>query len=114
MTTAEDVTQRHAQAINNRDRASYLATMNFPFTYQNYTGVALTVATAADCGVEAPWPWAIILTTDPHWHQWSGTSPATSSVRPADGTPTSRASRARVGRASRCQQRKEGSSRQLS
>ena len=68
MTTAEDVTQRHAQAINNRDLASYLETMNFPFTYQNYTGVALTVAKASDCGVDAPLPWDIILKTDPHWH----------------------------------------------
>jgi hypothetical protein len=68
MTTAEDVTQRHAQAINNRDLTSYLETMNFPFTYQNYNGVALTLEKAADCGVDAPWPWDIILTTDPHWH----------------------------------------------
>ena len=68
MTTAEDVIQRHAQAINNRDRTRYLETMNFPFTYQNYNGVALTVEKAADCGVEAPWPWDIILKTDPHWH----------------------------------------------
>ena len=68
MTTAEDVTQRHAQAINNRDLASYLETMHFPFTYHNYNGVALTVAKASDCGVDAPLPWDIILKTDPHWH----------------------------------------------
>jgi hypothetical protein len=68
MNTAEDVTQRHAQAINTRDRTSYLETMNFPFTYQNYTGVALTVEKALDCGVNAPWPWDIILKTDPNWH----------------------------------------------
>jgi hypothetical protein len=68
MNTAEDVIQRHAQAINQRDLASYLETMNFPFTYQNYNGVALTVDKASDCGVGAPLPWAIILKTDPHWH----------------------------------------------
>jgi hypothetical protein len=61
MTTAEDVTQRHAQAINNRDLASYLETMNFPFTYHNYNGVALTVEKASDCGVDAPLPWDITL-----------------------------------------------------
>ena len=42
--------------------------MNFPFTYQSYHGVALTIEKAADCGVDAPLPWAIILKTDPHWH----------------------------------------------
>ena len=68
MTTAEDVTQRHAQAINNRDLASYLETMNFPFTYHNSNGVALTVEKASDGGVDAPLPWDIILKTDPHWH----------------------------------------------
>jgi hypothetical protein len=68
MNTAEDVTQRHAQAINNRDLTSYLETMNFPFTYQNYNGVALTVEKASDCGVNAPLPWDIILKTDSNWH----------------------------------------------
>ena len=68
MTTAADVTQRHAQAINHRDLASYRETMHFPFTYHNYTGVALTVEKVSDCGVDAPLPWDIILKTDPHWH----------------------------------------------
>ena len=68
MTAAADGTQRHAQAINNRDLARYLATMHFPFTYQNSNEVALPVAKASDCGVDAPLPWDIILKTDPHWH----------------------------------------------
>lgn len=43
-------------------------TLNFPFTYQNYNGVALTVEKASDCGDDTPLPWDIILKTDPNWH----------------------------------------------
>jgi len=41
--------------------------MNFPFTYQNYNGVALTMDVAADLQGGAPLPWEIILRTDPSW-----------------------------------------------
>ncbi|MEM9357766.1 MAG: hypothetical protein AAGB04_16295 [Pseudomonadota bacterium] len=67
MAEAEDVLQRHADAINDRDLASYCETMNYPFTYQNYNGVALTIADAAELGVGAKPPWEIILQTDPDW-----------------------------------------------
>lgn len=46
MNPAEDVTQRHAQAINARDLTRYLETLYVPFTYQNDNGVAPTLITA--------------------------------------------------------------------
>ncbi|PON14880.1 hypothetical protein C2W62_26730 [Candidatus Entotheonella serta] len=66
--TAEGVSQRHAQTINERDVEAYCQTMNFPFTYQNYNGVALTLEAVEEVGVTAPLPWDIILGTDPNWH----------------------------------------------
>jgi len=69
MNAARDTIDRHAEAINDRDTVAYCATMNFPFTYQNYNGVALTIESAADCGVTAPLPWEIILRTDPDWQR---------------------------------------------
>lgn len=64
---AREVVDRHAEAINDRDADAYRGTMNFPFTYQNYNGIALTIEKATDCGVSAPLPWEIILRTDPDW-----------------------------------------------
>ena len=58
---------RHGQTINDRDLEAYRETMNYPFTYQNYNGVTLTVANAAELGVTAQAPWEIILQTDPDW-----------------------------------------------
>ena len=65
--TAAGVSERHAQTINERDVEAYRQTMNFPFTYQNYNGVALTIEKAEDVGASAPLPWDIILSTDPNW-----------------------------------------------
>ena len=68
MNTAEAAVESHAEAINQRDVETYLASTNFPFTYQNYNGVALTVEAAQDYTSVAAWPWDIILSTDPDWH----------------------------------------------
>ncbi len=68
MDAAREVMERHGDAINARDVEAYRQTMNFPFTYQNYNGVALTIDNAAACGVSAPLPWEIIVSTDPDWH----------------------------------------------
>ncbi len=68
MDAAREVMERHGDAINARDVKAYRQTMNFPFTYQNYNGVALTIDNAAACGVSAPLPWEIIVSTDPDWH----------------------------------------------
>jgi len=67
MNAARSAAEQHGQAINDRDSDAYRRTMNFPFTYQNYNGVALTIDRPEDCGVAAPWPWDIILKTDPKW-----------------------------------------------
>ena len=67
MNEAKVALERHAQTINDRDLEAYRATMNYPFTYQNYDGVALTIANAAELGITAQTPWEIILQTDPNW-----------------------------------------------
>lgn len=67
MSSARDAIVRHGQAINDRDIEAYRQTMNFPFTYQNYDGVALTIESSADLGRTARPPWEIILRTDPDW-----------------------------------------------
>jgi hypothetical protein len=68
MNAAKEASESHMHAINKRDVAVYRETMNFPFTYQNYNGVALTIEKAEDVGVSARLPWEIILSTDPDWH----------------------------------------------
>lgn len=67
MDAAKQAIERHADAVNARDVEGYRQTMAYPFTYQNYNGVALTVETPRDYGVNAPFPWEIILRTDPQW-----------------------------------------------
>jgi len=62
-----DALNRHARSINERNLGQYTETMIFPFTYQNYNGVALTIENPEDCGTIAPAPWEIILETDPNW-----------------------------------------------
>ena len=68
MSAAKEASERHLHAINRRDVAEYRETMNFPFTYQNYNGVALTIEEALDVGGAARLPWEIITSTDPDWH----------------------------------------------
>ena len=67
MTEAQAALERHARTINDRDLAAYRATLNYPFTYQNYNGVALTITSADEIGTIAQPPWEIILQTDPDW-----------------------------------------------
>lgn len=67
MNEAQIALERHAQTINDQDLEAYRETMNYPFTYQNYNGVALTIANTAELGVTAQPPWEIILQTDPDW-----------------------------------------------
>jgi len=68
MSTAEDVVDQHGEAINQHDVTAYLGATNFPFTYQNYNGVTLTVETAEEYQAVAAWPWDIILSSDRTWH----------------------------------------------
>ena len=65
---AERAIHRHFEAINQRGHAGYVGTVAFPFTYQNYNGVSVTVNLPSDYGgPEAPYPWDIIAKTDPTW-----------------------------------------------
>ena len=68
MNTSKEAVEMHLRAISEQDVEVYRRTMNFPFTYQNYDGVALTIVKAAGVGVSARLPWEIILSTDPDWH----------------------------------------------
>ena len=67
MDGAREVLERHAETINDRNLAAYRETMNYPFTYQNYNGVALTISNAEEVGTTVQPPWEIILQTDPEW-----------------------------------------------
>jgi hypothetical protein len=68
MNTSKEAVEMHFRAISERQVGVYRQTMNFPFTYQNDNGVALTIEKAADVDVSARLPWEIILSTDPNWH----------------------------------------------
>ena len=48
MEDAKSAILGHHEAINKQDTEEYLATVKFPFTYQNFNGVALTAETAQD------------------------------------------------------------------
>jgi len=67
MDEALNTIERHSVAINERNLTEYLKTIVFPFTYQNYNGVAITINSEADYGTVFPTPWDIILSTEPDW-----------------------------------------------
>ncbi len=48
MNTSKEAVEMHLRAISEREVEAYRQTMNFPFTYQNYNGVALTIEKAAE------------------------------------------------------------------
>lgn len=67
MDPARAAIELHADTINRRAIEQYRDTMHYPFTYQNYNGVALTIERREQCGVTQDFPWDIILRTDPNW-----------------------------------------------
>ena len=67
METAEQAINRHHQAINANDINAYLDSVHFPFTYQNYNGVSITVENAAAYRTQFRMPWDIIKETEPNW-----------------------------------------------
>ncbi len=67
MDPARAAVELHADTINRRAIEEYRRTMHYPFTYQNYNGVALTIERPEDCGITEGFPWDIILRTDPNW-----------------------------------------------
>ena len=46
--TSEDLVYKHLNAINTQDEREYLDSVKFPFTYQNYNGVSITVKDEED------------------------------------------------------------------
>ena len=54
-------------SINEQDVEKYLKTVKFPFTYQNHTGVSITIESADDYRKNFDFPWKIIRKTEPNW-----------------------------------------------
>ena len=46
--TSEDIVYKHLNAINAQDKQGYLDSVKFPFTYQNYNGVSITIKDEED------------------------------------------------------------------
>ena len=45
---SEDIVYKHHNAINSQDEREYLDSVKFPFTYQNYNGVSITIKNEED------------------------------------------------------------------
>ena len=67
MNNAEAAILEHHEAINKQDTDGYLETIKFPFTYQNFNGVALTAETVGDYKKRLEMPWEIIKRTEKEW-----------------------------------------------
>ena len=65
--TSEDVLYKHHNAINTQDETEYLDSVKFPFTYQNYNGVSITIRDVEDYKVNYKMPWDIIKDTEENW-----------------------------------------------
>ena len=67
MNNAEAAILEHHEAINKQDTDGYLETIKFPFTYQNFNGVALTAESLDDYKKRLEMPWEIIKRTEKEW-----------------------------------------------
>ena len=65
--TSEDIVYKHLNAINTQDEREYLDSVKFPFTYQNYNGVSISVKDEKDYKVNYKMPWKIIKDTEEDW-----------------------------------------------
>ena len=65
--TSEDIVYKHLNAINTQDEKVYLDSVMFPFTYQNYDGVSITINNEEDYKVNYKMPWNIIKDTEENW-----------------------------------------------
>ena len=65
--TSEDIVYKHLNAINTQDEKEYLDSVMFPFTYQNYNGVSITIEDQEDYRANYQMPWEIIKDTEPNW-----------------------------------------------
>ena len=67
METPKSVIERHQRAINERDLKAYIETVIFPFTYQNFNGVSITVNSPEEYGAIYPAPWETVIAAFPNW-----------------------------------------------
>ena len=67
--SAIEMVHKHHEAINARDERGYLSSVKFPFTYQNYNGVSITIEDEEDYRTNYQMPWEIIKDTEPNWLQ---------------------------------------------
>ena len=65
--TSENIVYKHHEAINSQDETGYLDTVKFPFTYQNYNGVSITIKDKEDYKINYRMPWKIIKETEENW-----------------------------------------------
>ena len=65
--SAEDVINKHDDAINAQNERAYLDSVKFPFTYQNYNGVSITIENEEDYRANYQMPWDIIKDTQLNW-----------------------------------------------
>ena len=65
--TSEDTVYKHLNSINARDEREYLDSVKFPFTYQNYNGVSITIKDEKDYKDNYQMPWNIIKDTEENW-----------------------------------------------
>ena len=61
--TSKDIVYKHLDAINAQDERGYFNSVKFPFTYQNYNGVSITIKDE----VNYKMPWDIIKDTESNW-----------------------------------------------
>ena len=50
-----------------RDLETYIETVIFPFTYQNFNGVSITVNSPEEYGRNYPAPWETVIAAFPDW-----------------------------------------------
>ena len=65
--SALDIVHKHHNSINAQNERSYLDSLTFPFTYQNYNGVSVTIENKDDYRTNYRMPWDIIKDTEPSW-----------------------------------------------
>ena len=65
--SALDIVHRHHNAINSRDEQGYLDSVKFPFTYQNYNGVSITIEDQKDYSAKYKMRKEIIEHKEPNW-----------------------------------------------
>jgi len=65
--TSKDIVYKHLDAINAQDERGYFNSVKFPFTYQNYNGVSITIKDEEDYKVNYKMPWDIIKDTESNW-----------------------------------------------